>query len=52
MIEHSLMMQWVARSILHGGAIELFIPASSPQHVLSCLWNGANKKSLTANWKV
>ena len=42
-----IMVQWVVRSILHGGPIELFlVPASAPQlYVLSCLWDGAYKKS-------
>ena len=38
-----------------GGPIELFlIPASAPQrswYVLACLWDGAYKRTLAANWK-
>ena len=47
------MVQWVIRSILHGGSIELLlIPASAPWHVLSCLWDGAYKRTLAANQKI
>ena len=42
-----------------GGPIELFlVPASAPQlvqqrpwYVLSCLWDGAYKRTLAVNWK-
>ena len=48
------MVQWVVRSILHGGPIELFlIPASAPGvtkvYVLSCLWGDAYKRTLAAD---
>ena len=34
MVEHLLMVQWVVRSILHEGPIELFlVPASAPSLV-------------------
>ena len=47
----------VLESILHGGPIELFlIPASAPRlvyqrlwYVISCLWDGAYKRTLAAN---
>ena len=53
------MVRWVVGSILHGGPTELFlIPASAPQlvqqrtwYVLSCLLDGAYKRSLAANLK-
>ena len=53
------MLRWVIRSILHGEPIELFlVPASAarllkqrPWYVLSCLWDGAYKRTLAANWK-
>ena len=53
------MVRWVVRSILHGGPIELFlVPASAPRlvqqrlwYMLSCLWDGAYKRSLAANHK-
>ena len=33
-VEHSLMVRWVVRSILHGEPIDLFlVPASAPQLV-------------------
>ena len=41
-------------SILHGGPIELFlVPASAPRLmcVLSCLWDGAYKRTLDFNRK-
>ena len=41
-----------------GGPIELFLaPASAPRliqrlwYVLSCLWDGAYKRTLAVNWK-
>ena len=35
-----------------GGPIELFlVPASAPRLVLSCLWDGAYKRTLAANRK-
>ena len=42
-----------------GGPIELFlIPASAPRlvsqrswYVLSCLWDGAYKRTIAVNWK-
>ena len=35
-----------------GGPIELFlIPASAPRMVLSCLWDGAYKRTLAVNRK-
>ena len=35
-----------------GGPIELFlIPASAPQLVLSCLWDGAYKRTLAVDRK-
>ena len=48
------MVRWVVGSILHGGPIELFlVPASAPRpwYVLSCLWDGAYKRTLAANRK-
>ena len=39
---------------LWGGAIELFlVPASAPRlvYVLSCLWDGAYKRTLAVNRK-
>ena len=41
------MMQWVVRSILHGGPVELFlIAASAPRHGMCyTVWNGAHKSS-------
>ena len=53
------MVRWVVGSILHGGPIELFlVPASAPRlvyqrpwYVLSCLWDGAYKRTLTVNRK-
>ena len=42
MIECSIMVRCVIRSVSHGGPTKLFlVPASAPQLVLSCLWNGA-----------
>ena len=57
--EHSLMVRWVVGSILHVRPIELFLVlASDPRmvyqrlwYVPSCLWDGAYKRTLTANWK-
>ena len=51
------MVQWIVGLILHGGPIELFlVPASAPRlvqqrpwYVLSCLWDGAYKRSIAAN---
>ena len=45
--------------VLHGGPIELFlVPASAPPlvyqrlwYVLSCLWDGAYKRTLAVNRK-
>ena len=56
MVERPLMVRWVVGSIPHGGPIELFlVPASSPTfgvtkvvYALSCLWNGAYKRTLAA----
>ena len=53
------MVLWVVGSILHGGPIELFlVPDSAPRlvyqrpwYVLSCLWDGAYKRTLAANRK-
>ena len=53
------MVRWIVRLILHGGPTELFlVPASAPQlvqqrqwYVLSCLWDGAYKRTLDANRK-
>ena len=53
-VEHPLEVHWVVGSILHGGPIELFlVPASVPRlvqqrlwYVLSCLWDGAHKRTL------
>ena len=50
-------MGWIDPS--WGGPIELFlIPASAPRpvyqrlwYVLSCLWDGAYKRTLAVNWK-
>ena len=42
------MVRWVVGSILHDGPIELFlVPASAPPpwYVLSCLWDGAYKRT-------
>ena len=58
-VVHSLIVRWVVVSILHGGPIDIFlVPASAPQlvlqrpwYVLSCLWDGAYKRSLAANLK-
>ena len=54
------MVRRMIGSILHGGPIELFlVPASAPRlveqrpwYVLSCLWDGAYKRTLAANQKV
>ena len=51
------MVRWVVGSILHGGSIELLlVPASAPRlvqqrpwYVVSCLWDGAYKRTLAAN---
>ena len=53
------MVRMVIGLILHGGPTELFlVPASVPRlvqqkrwYVLSCLWDGAHKITLAANWK-
>ena len=53
------MVQWVNRSILHGGPIELFLVLASASqlvqqrlwYVLSCLWDGAYKRTIAANKK-
>ena len=58
-VKRSLMVRWIVGSILHGGSTELFlIPASAPRlvqqrpcYVLSCLWDGAYKRTLAANRK-
>ena len=55
----SLMVRWVVGLILHGGPIELVpVPASAPRlvqqrlwYVLSCLWDGAYKRTLAVNRK-
>ena len=57
LVERVLMVWWVVTSIPHGGTSDPFlVPASAPQlvqqklwHVLSCLYDGAYKKSLAAN---
>ena len=59
LVERSLMVQWVARSIPHGGPLSyFFIPASTPRlvlqslwYVLSGLWDGACKRALAAHWR-
>ena len=42
------------RSIPHGGTTEIFLVSASYTqrlwYVLSCLWDGAYKKSFAANW--
>ena len=43
MVEHLLMVQWVIGSIPQDGFIKLFHKA---WYVLSCLWDGAYKRSL------
>ena len=53
------MVRWVIRSIPHGELIELFLVPDRksttgiqrPWCVLSCLWDGAYKRSLIANKK-
>ena len=58
-VGRSLMVRWIVGSILHGGPSELFlVPASAPHlvqqrpwFVLSCLWDGAYKRTLAANRK-
>ena len=53
------MVRWVVGSILHGGPIELFlVPGSAPRvvqerlwYVLSCLWDGAYKRTIATNWE-
>ena len=57
--EGSLMVRWVVGSILHRGPIELFLVSASaprlvqqrPWYVLSCLWDGAYKRTHAANRK-
>ena len=58
-LERSNMVRWVVGSILHFGYVELFlVPASAPPlvqqrlwYVLSCLWDGAYKRTLAVNRK-
>ena len=58
-VEHLVMVQRVVGLIHLGRPIELFlVPASAPRlvqqsllYVLSCLWVGAYKRTLAANWK-
>ena len=50
MVECPLMVQWVVRSIPHGGPIELFLVQASAD-VLSCLWDGVYKRNPAANQK-
>ena len=45
-LERLFMVRWVIRSILHCRPVELF-----PWYVLSCLWDGAYKRTLAANQK-
>ena len=54
----SVVEQWVVRSNADAEPHELFIISSSaprlvqwPRYVLSCLWEGANKRCLAANLK-
>ena len=59
MKKRSLVVRWVVGSILHGGPIALFLVPSSALrlvqqrswYVLSCLWDGAYKRTLAANRK-
>ena len=59
MVEHPFVVRWVVGLIPRGGTTELFlIPASAPRlvqqrlwYVLSCLWDGAYKRTLAANRK-
>ena len=54
MVACLLMVQWVIRSIPYGAPIELFlVPDSALRlvYVLSCLWDGAYKRSLASNQK-
>ena len=61
MVECSIMVQWVVRSIPHGGPIEqLLVPANALDLSLLCnkdcgmcypVWDGAFKRSLAANRK-
>ena len=48
-VEKSVLVWWVMRSILCGGPIELFLVHNWYKHrlwyVLSCLWDGAYKRS-------
>ena len=52
---HGEAIRWIVGSNLHGGPIELLlVPASAPRlvqqrpwYVLSCLWDGAYKSTLT-----
>ena len=47
---HGAMGHWIEPS--WSGPIELFlVPASAPRLVLSCLWDGAYKRTLTVNRK-
>ena len=54
-VKHLVMVQRVIGSIHLGRPTELFlVPASAPRslsYVLSCLWVGAYKRTLAANWK-
>ena len=53
------MVRWIIGSILYGGPIEIYlVPASAPRlvqqrlwYVLSCLWDGAYKRTIAANRK-
>ena len=44
------MVQWVMRSNLHGGLIELFLTQASAVVCAICLWYGVYKRTLTATW--
>ena len=44
-----LMVQWVVRSVPHGGPIELFLVPASASQLVSSQLDGAYKRSLAAN---
>ena len=55
-VERSLMVRWVVGSVLLGvDPLSYFlVPASAPRtpwYVLSCLWDGAYKRTLAVNRK-
>ena len=59
-VERLLVVRWVVGSTPRSGPIEIFLlPASAPRlvkqrpwyGVLSCLWDGACKRSIAANGK-